>query len=620
MTTREVRKKYLDFFTGLGHTVVPSVTLIPANDSTTLFTSAGMQPMVPYLLGQTHPAGKRLVNSQRCFRAQDIDEVADRWHLTFFEMLGNWSLGDYWKTDQLSWFFEFLTEKVGLDSTRLFVTAFGGDQDNNLPRDEESAQIWQDLFARQGIRAEVVEIGSVACGNQHGIKAGRIFYYDCSKNWWSRSGSPNDMPPGEPGGPDSEVFYDTQTEHDRKFGPYCHPNCGCGRFVEIGNSVFMEYLKQTDGTFAALPHKNVDFGGGLERIAAVSQNLDSIFESDSFWPVIEKACEQLGVSYQDNGQTRRNLRIIADHIRAATFLIKDGVLPANKLQGYVLRRLLRRAAIKSHQLTENSMEILPKLVDPVLDIYQDTGYFAVGDWDRIRQVIEDEVGRFRKTLRQGLKQIEKWEKIDGQTAFNLYQSFGFPIELTQEIVRERGQEVDMNRYGQEVEKHRRLSQTTSAGMFKGGLADHSEATTKLHTVTHMLQAATKQVLGREVGQRGSRITANRLRWDFNYPHQLTADQIRQLEEVVNDKIRKDLSVWFEIKDRDRAIAAGATVNQGESYPNKVKVYKIGQSSGLFSQELCAGPHVKRTGTLGGFKIIKEVAVSSGIRRIYAELK
>lgn len=609
MTSSDLRKKYLKFFEDREHKIVPSSSLVPENDPTTLFTSAGMQPMVPYLLGEPHPEGKRIVDSQKVFRSVDIDEVGvDARHLTFFEMLGNWSFGDYWKEDQLKWFFEFLTTELGIDPNRLYVSAFEGD--SQIPKDEETVQIWQKLFQEKGIDAQIGQ---------------RIVYYPAHKNWWSRGGTPDQMPAGEPGGPDSEVFYEfPDVPHNPEFGENCHPNCDCGRFVEIGNSVFMQYQKQEDGTFKELPNKNVDFGGGLERLLMAANNQPDSFKNDNHFPIIEKACQYLEVNYEDTQEITKNLRIIADHIKSATFLIKDGVVPSNKLQGYVLRRLLRRAAIKIHSIKDGSMDILPKLVDPILDIYKETGYFQQGDWNEIRPVIEEEVFKFQKTIKQGLKEIEKVEKIDGKTAFNLYQSYGFPIEITAEIAKERGQEINMDEYQQEIEKHRQLSQTTSAGMFKGGLADQTEQTTKLHTATHLLQAAAKQVLGKEVGQRGSHITAERLRWDFNYNQKLSEDQIKQLEEIVNQKIQEDLKVWFDIEDRDQAISDGATTNHGENYPDKVKVYKIATPSTLnpvpFSIELCGGPHVENTSVLGHFKIIKEEGISAGIRRIYAKVE
>lgn len=611
MTVSDLRQKYLKFFVDRAHKIVPSAPLVPQNDPTTLFTSAGMQPMLPYLLGETHPEGKRIVDSQKVFRSQDIEEVGDNRHDTLFEMLGNWSFGDYWKKEQLSWVFEFLFDELKLDINNFYVTVFMGDPKNNLPKDEEAADIWKELFLTKNITATAFELGSLEEAAEKDFNHAKISYYKAVKNWWSRAGEPDKMPSGEPGGSCSEMFYELQdVPHDPKYGKYCHPNCDCGRFVEIGNSVFMQYQKQNDGSFKELPHKNVDFGGGLERILMALNNQPDTFKNDNHWAIIEKLQEQLGIDYSQNPT---NFRIIADHIKAATFLIKDGVLPSNKLHGYILRRLLRRAAIKINQLKEGSMNVLSKVVDPVIDIYQGTNYFQIGDWDQIRSVVEEEINKFQKTIKQGLKEIEKVEVIDGKTAFNLYQSYGFPIEITKEIAAERGQKINMDEYQQELEKHRQLSQTTSAGIFKGGLADHSEQTTKLHTATHLLQAAAKQVLGDFVGQRGSNITEERLRWDFNYPSKLTDEKIKQIEELVNQKIQEDLNVHFDIEERDQAVKDGATTNHGETYPEKVKVYKMGG----FSRELCGGPHVEHTGSLGKFKITKEESVSAGIRRIYA---
>ena len=397
----------------------------------------------------------------------------------------------------------------------------------------------------------------------------------------------------------------------------------------------MQYFKKEDGTFELLKQQNVDTGMGMERTLAALQGESDNYKTELFWPLIESISEETGVEYSSRHSERssvesiaKNFRIIADHIKAATFLIKDGVLPSNKLQGYVLRRLLRRAAVKINSLKPGSMNLLPKLVDPVIDIYEGTGYFQTGDWDQIRQVIEEEIKKFEKTINKGLREIEKIQTIDGKIAFDLYQTYGFPLEITTEIFAEKGQQINMQQFQEEFEKHKTLSQTASQGMFKGGLADHSEETTKLHTATHMLQAALKQVLGKEVGQRGSNITAERLRFDFNYPQKLTEEQLKQVEDLVNQNNQADLQVWFDIQNREDAIQHGATTNHGEKYPDKVKVYKIGSpnselrtpNSELFSQELCGGPHVDHTGILNKFKIDKQESASAGIRRIYAHVE
>ncbi len=581
MKASDLRNKYLEFFKQKGHKIIPSFCLIPENDPTTLFISAGMQPLIPYLLGESHSEGKRLVDAQKCLRTDDIDEVGDEIHHTFFEMLGNWSLGDYFKTQAIEWSFEFLTSEkwLNIPKARLAVSVFAGDGD--APFDQESFDKWIDL----------------------GISKQRIAKLPKKNNWWGPAGKTG------PCGPDTEMFY--WAKDDTPPAEFDPDN---SNWVEIWNDVFMQYYKEEDGSFKVLEQKNVDTGMGLERTLAVLNGFSDDYQTELFLPIIERLEEQTGKKYADN---QKEFRVIVDHIKAACFLIKDGVVPSNKLQGYILRRLLRRAAIKLNSLKESSMDILPKLIDPVLDIYSDTAYFKVGDWDNIRTVIEEELNKFQRTLNQGLREINKYTSIDGKTAFNLYQTYGFPIELTLEIAKEKRQQVNLKEFEEEQEKHRRQSQTSSAGMFKGGLVDHSNQTTKLHTASHILQAALKQVLGSFVGQRGSHITAWRLRFDFNFPQKLTDKEINQVENLVNQKIAEDLTVHFDIEERDRAITEGATTNYGENYPEKVKVYKIGSEGKYFSKELCGGPHVEHTGVLKSFKIIKQESVSAGIRRIYA---
>ncbi len=599
MTGSEIRQKYLDFFEKRGHKIVPSSSLVPENDPSTLFTSSGMQPMVPYLLGQPHPEGTRLTDSQKCIRTQDIEEVGDNRHDSFFEMLGNWSLGDYWKKEQIAWIFEFFTDELNLDPHKLYVSVFSGN--DQFDQDDEAIKIWQELFNKHQIKAEIGD---------------RIRPYGVDKNWWSRSGPPDKMPEGEPGGPSSEVFYEfTDIEHNPEYGKECHPNCDCGRFLEIGNNVFMQFQKQADGSFKELPKKNVDFGGGLERGAAALNNDPDIFKTDLFWPIIQKLETITGLLYDENKQKNASFQIVADHLRASVFLIKDGVVPSNKLQGYVLRRLLRRAAVKINSLKEDAMEQLTDLIGPVISIYQGTGYFEDHDHQVIRQVIYEELSKFSKTITKGLKEIAKIPQIDGKLAFDLYQTYGFPLEITTELFLEKGQQIDLEQFETEFKKHQELSRSTSAGVFKGGLADHSEETTKLHTATHLLNQALHQVLGEHIIQRGSNITAERLRFDFPHPQKLTAEEISQIEEVVNEQVKKDLPVTFQTEDRDQALKSGARAAFGERYPDQVTVYSIGD----FSKEICGGPHVKQTGTLGQFKITKEEAISSGIRRIYAIL-
>lgn len=616
MTHRELRKKYLDFFqeSPKNHQVIPSAPIIPENDPTTLFTSSGMQPLVPFLLGEKHPLGKRLVDSQKSFRAQDINEVGDNRHTTFFEMLGNWSLGDYFKNDQLRWFYTFLTKVLKLDPNKLYVTVFEGN--NIVPKDTESIEIWKEIFARVGIKAEVVDSPSFSGGTS--AKQGRIFTYPASKNWWSRSGEPEKMPPGEPGGPDSEVFFEfSQIPHDQKFGKTCHPNCECGRFLEIGNSVFMQYQKQTDGSLIELPNKNVDFGGGLERLIAVTENDPDIFRSDLFFPIIELLSRLSGKKYSDP-VNQSAMRIIADHLKAATFMLSEGLQPGNKQQGYILRRLIRRSVVKMHKLHLQCSTIKAgtQICRAIGQIYNnvylnpDTKEFA-----NITLMLSEEINRFEKVLNKGVKLLEKQSIVDGKLAFDLLQTYGFPWELTAELALELGQKIDFGEFQKEFQKHQELSRNTSKGMFKGGLQNHSEITTKLHTATHLLQQALRSLLGEHVRQKGSNITAERLRFDFTHPKKLTCQEILEIETIVNLKVKENLPVDMSIAVLEQALKDNALTVQGVKYPAKVKVYSIGS----FSKEVCGGPHVDFTGLLGKFKIIKEEAAGSNSRRIYATL-
>jgi alanyl-tRNA synthetase len=630
MTLNEIREKYLAFYKARGHAIVPSSLLVPENDPTTLFTGSGMQPMVPYLLGAKHPEGTRITDSQKSFRSVDIDEVGDNRHTTFFEMLGNWSLGDYFKAEQLPWIFKFLTDEIGLDPKLLYVTTFIGDEKNNLPRDTESAEIWKRLFKEKGIDAEIATIGSEADGYERGMRDGeRIFYYDAKKNWWSRAGVPENMPVGEPGGPDSEMFYDFGLPHDKKFGAKCHPNCDCGRFLEIGNSVFMQYVKNPDGSFSLLPQKNVDFGGGLERIAMAVANIPDII-AVCHRPIVEQLEKISGKKY--DGASPADLaafRIVADHVKAATFLIGDGVVPSNNERGYFVRRLLRRAVRYADQLGMHEAK-LSTLVDPVVEGYRDAYPETYKVREMIRQEINKEEEKFRKTLSKGLKEFEKMVKkhngISGKDAFNLYQSYGFPWELTKEIAESRNYLLIGLSIGFEAEfkKHQELSRTASVGQFKGGLADASEQTTKLHTTHHLLLRALQQVLGSTVKQRGSNITSERLRLDFLYGEKMTDEQKREVEKIVNQKIAEDLPVIHSEMPREEAEKLGAEHEFGQKYPDRVSVYSIGprearleqpQFDKAFSIEFCGGPHVSHTGVIGRFKLAKEEASSAGVRRI-----
>jgi alanyl-tRNA synthetase len=601
MKSTLVRKKYIEFFVKRGHKEIPSAPLIPENDPTTLFTSSGMQPLVPYLLGQPHPSGKRLVDSQKAIRLQDIDEVGDNRHTTFFEMLGNWSLGDYFKKEQLPWIFEFLTSELNLPPQKLFVTVFEGN--TSVPKDNDSIAIWKDIFAKSGIDAKENE---------------RIFAYPAKKNWWSRSGEPEKMPPGEPGGPDSEVFYDFGKElglHEKS--PFkdeaCHPNCDCGRFLEIANSVFMQYQKQNNRTLNELPNKNVDFGGGLERMTAATNMNPDVFQTDLFEPLISEISSLTTFSYQ---QRPVEMRIIADHIKAATFLLSEGLTPSNKSQGYVLRRLVRRAVVKMNALSINDpKEAAGKICKSVQNIYKDVYFKDAHNDSSVISSLLLEIEKFQKTLKEGLKHLQKFDTIDGKIAFDLLSTYGFPWELTVELAKEKGQEVDKNQFESEFKKHQELSRTASKGMFKGGLQDQSEATTQLHTATHLLQQALRDVLGTHVRQKGSNITAERLRFDFSHPQKLTSEEISKVEVAVNLKIKENLKVVKVVVPLQNALDSDALTVPGASYPDKVNVYTIG----TYSKEVCGGPHVDFTGTLGEFKIIKEEACGSQSRRIYATL-
>ena len=613
MITNEIRQKYLEFFKARGHAVIPSASLVPENDPTTLFISSGMQPLVPYLLGQPHPAGQRLAASQKSVRTGDIEEIGDNRHLTFFEMLGNWSLGDYFKQEQLSWYFEFLTKELGIPPERLWVTCFEGDKALGIPRDTESAEIWKSL----------------------GIPEERIHYYDSKKNWWSRSGVPSEMPAGEPGGPDSEVFYDFETPHDSAYGAQCHPNCDCGRFMEIGNSVFMEYVKKEDGSFEKLAQRNVDFGGGLERLGAALRGVADVFPAahETLLHYIE---QHSGKQYVEHTKA---FRVVADHIKTATMLVVDGVIPGNVERGYIVRRLLRRAVRfgDSLGLPEGALGSLSQLV-----VEQYEGFYTElrTKAAEIQKIIDDEENRFRKTLERGLKELERFVaggSITAQDAFQLVTTYGFPLELIVEEAGERGiKQIDIEGFKELLKGHQELSRAGSEQKFKGGLADHSEATTRLHTAHHLLLKALQTVLGPEVHQRGSNITQERLRIDFNWPTKVTKEQLAEVERIVNEKIKEDLPVVRTEMSREEAEGLGAEHEFGAKYPERVSVYSVGvldksDLSKVFSLEFGGGPHVERTGQLAGardpeasprdsFKILKEEAVAQGIRRIKAVLE
>ncbi|MBI2612680.1 alanine--tRNA ligase [Candidatus Kaiserbacteria bacterium] len=630
MNIAEIRSRYLKFFEDRGHFIIPSASLVPQNDPTTLFTGSGMQPLITYLLGKDHPAGNRLTDSQKCFRAEDIEEVGDNRHIVFFEMLGNWSLGDYFKKEQLPWFFEFLVDEIGLDPSKLYVTAFIGDEKNSVPRDTESAEIWQKLFSGKGIDAKIVELGSQEDGSRKGMQEGRIFYYDAKKNWWSRAGVPENMPVGEPGGPDSEVFYDFGLPHDAKFGAECHPNCDCGRFLEIGNSVFMQYIKKEDGSFGLLPKQNVDFGGGLERIAAAAQQNADIFAIDAFSDIIGLLIHFSKKEYTDS-RYQRSFRIIADHMRAATFIIGDGVKPSNTERGYVLRRLIRRASQHAMKLSvgdkdkEDSMLVRAAII--TIEKYKEAYAELDGEaaYKEITETIWNEEKQFAQTLDKGMKEFEKIAAtghIEASEAYVLFTTHGFPFEMTLELAKERGIDVDEVGFKAEMKKHQEISRAGVEQKFKGGLADTSEKTTRLHTAHHLLLKALQIVLGKHVKQRGSNITQERLRIDFSHGEKMTKEQLTEVEKIVNEKIQEGLPVIRTEMARDEAEKLGAEHEFGAKYPERVSVYSVGPLDNAFSIEFCGGPHVSNTSEIGKggiFKIQKEEAVAAGIRRIKAVL-
>lgn len=632
MISSELRQRFLDFFARRGHTVVPSSSLIPEGDSTTLFTGSGMQPFIKYLLGEPHPAGKRLTNSQKSFRAEDIDEVGDNRHTTFFEMLGNWSLGDYFKEKQLSWFFEFLTEVLGLDPQRIYVTVFAGDKENGILRDDESVAIWQRLFKEKGIEAGAVELITEERGRDLGMQGGRIFYYD-HKNWWSRAGAPAKMPAREPGGPDSEVFYEfPDTPHDPKSGTHCHPNCDCGRFMEIGNSVFMEYKKNEDGTFSRLAQQNVDFGGGLERMVAAANDNPDIFAIDLLAPLITRIREAAG------NPNVRSERIIADHVRASVFLISDGVTPSNKDRGYMLRRLIRRAVTHGNYLIATPPGFLISLLDTAIAPYTDVYPDLEENRAMIKEVFTKEQAAFERTYVSGIKEferaLEKKDMISGPNTFALSATHGFPLELTEELAARVGKTVDRAAFTEEIERHKEISRAGSVAKFGGHglylktgevtIRDESEIeqVTRLHTATHLLHAGLRAVLGAEVRQDGSDITVERTRFDFRFPRKVTPEELKNVEEWVNTAIRRDLSVRWEEMPYKEAVEKGALGFFREKYPPRVKAYSVfdKKTGEVFSRELCGGPHVTHTGEIGTFTITKEESSSAGVRRIRAVVK
>ena len=626
MNAQQIRNAYLEFYKQRGHAVIKRAPLILKDDPTTLFTGSGMQPLLPYLLGQEHPAGVRLTDSQTALRSQDIEDVGDNRHTTFFEMLGNWSLGDYFKDQQIRWFFEFLVDVVGLDPTKIYVTAFIGDEAHGIPRDDEAANIWQKLFEERGIEAKIAEIGSQANGDERGIKPGeRIFFYDDGENWWSRGGGLDTTPIGDPCGPDSEVFYDFGAEfQDASFGK-AHPASDGGQFMEIGNQVFMQYKRLEDGSFEPLARKNVDFGGGLERIAAASIHSPDVFRISLLWPIVEKLQTLSGKTYEDNTES---MRVIADHLRAATFLAVDGCVPANKEQGYVMRRLLRRAIRYAFDLgiEQNFFE---GIVPVIADLYA-TDYPEVAEHrETIIAVLAKEEKVFRQTLRKGLQQLSKFAAdgtVTGVEFFTLYDTFGFPVELSTEEAAAQNIAVSENwreEFDAKMEEQRNRSRTATKGEFKGGLGGQDLIHLKYHTATHLLQSALRQIIGTGIQQHGSNITEERLRFDFSFDRKVTREELDQAEALVNGWIAQDLPVSFTMYPTQEALDMGAIGPFGERYNEEVKVYQMGEGDNIVSLEICGGPHVDHTGQLGEdgkvFKISKEEASSAGIRRIKAVL-
>jgi alanyl-tRNA synthetase len=640
MNAQEIRNQYLKFFEERGHKVIPRAPLVLQGDPTTLFTGSGMQPMIPYLLGEPHPDGKRIVDSQTCLRAQDIEDIGDNRHTTFFEMLGNWSMGDYFKQQQIEWMWEFLTEVVQLDPSRLYITCFIGAPQYSIPKDTEAAEVWKKLFESKGLSSGEAEIGSEQAGYDRGIKEGeRIFYYDGSKNWWSRNGGPETTPIGDPCGPDSEMFYDFGTPHNLEYGPNCHPNCDCGRFMEIGNNVFMAYKKVSDGEFVPLEKPNIDHGSGLERIAAAKLNDPDVFKISLMWPIIQQLEKLSGKKYDSHTQS---MRVIADHLRAATFLAVDGCVPSNKEQGYVMRRLLRRSMVSAYQLGVEQ-NFLQEIIPVVADLYHDDFPEVAEKRDEITAVLIKEEKVFRQTLRKGINELTKRVnttktrnkagniEISGEAVFVLYDTYGYPPELTEEVLTAILNIADLSdnwreEFNTKMKEQRERSQTAAKGVFKGGLGGQDLIHKKYHTATHLMYQALREVLGDHVIQHGSNITEERLRFDFSHPEKMTPEQINRVEDIVNEQISKDLKVSYDEYPTNVARGEmGALGAFGDRYGDTVKVYKMiaDGADKPFSFEICGGPHVDHTAQLAEdgkkFKITKEESSSAGIRRIKAVL-
>jgi len=628
MNAQQIRAKYLEFFSTRQHQIVNRAKLVPIDDPTTLFTGSGMQPLLPFLLGETHPAGVRLANSQTCFRAQDIDSVGDNRHTTFFEMLGNWSLGDYFKEQQIRWFFEFLTEQIGLDPNKIYVSVFIGDAEHGIPRDNEAANVWQKVFSEKGIEAKIVEIGSAENGDKRGVNPGeRIFFYNDKENWWSRNGGIASTPIGDPCGPDSEVFYDFgEQNHAEGFG-LAHPASDSGRFLEIGNQVFMQYRRLDDGSFEPLSKQNVDFGGGLERIAAAAIDNPDIFRISLFWPIIEKLQTLSGKSYESHTES---MRVIADHLRAATFLAVDGVRPSNKEQGYVMRRFLRRSIRYAFDLGIEQ-NFFQEIVPVIADLYANDYPEVNNQRDEVIAVLVKEEKVFRQTLNKGLRELARLKDngLTGTELFTLYDTFGFPVELSTEEAFKQGIKLSEDwraEFDGKMAEQRLRSQTAAKGAFKGGLSSQSDITKKYHTCAHLLGQALRIVLSESVAQKGCNIDEERIRFDFSWGEKVNPDQIKQIEDIVNEQINADLKVSFaEYPTKVAFEEMGAHGEFSSKYGDMVKVYKMiaDGADKPFSLEICGGPHVDHTAELAEdnkkFKIIKEESSSAGVRRIKAIL-
>ena len=624
MNASEIRQKFLEYQQKLGHQVIAPAKLVLENDPTTLFTGSGMQPLLPFLLGEPHPEGKRLADSQPCLRLQDIEDVGDPRHTTVFEMLGNWSLGDYFKSQQIPAFFKFLTEEVGLDPHKIYVTCFIGSEKYGIPKDTESAEIWQQVFKEAGVDAKIAEIGSAENGATRGIKEGEhIFFYDDHENWWSRGGGVETTPIGDPCGPDSEVFYDFgEDKQDVATFGQSHPASDGARFMEIGNQVFMQYKRNEDGSFSELKHKNIDFGGGLERIAAAAIDSFDVFETSLLKPLITKIEE---ISHRQYIDYTADMRIIADHLRGAYLLSAQGLTPSNRKQGYALRRLIRRAILKALNLGIEQ-DFLPQIIPLIENNYRDLSDEILNTRQDALMVLIHEEQAFRKTLSRGLKELNKLKTsgLTGKELFMLQDTYGFPLELSVEEAKRQQIKLSSDwqaEFDQCLAAQRERSKTASEGMFKGGLEDHSEMSTKYHTATHLLLAALQKLIDPKIGQAGSNITSERLRFDFNLDRKLTPEEIKALEDQVNQWILEDHTVTF--AEFEKTYARDTLHAHGqfwEKYPDTVKVYTVGDFERPVSRELCGGPHVEHTGMLGKFKIKKEESSSAGIRRIKAVLE